>query len=90
MDFFGKEMIYSNLPIYKSALDMSVYVETIVKSFDKYQKYTIGTDMRNMSKDILFMIHKANISNSYRLKQKLLNKERKDYEKIIFSTTNSY
>jgi hypothetical protein len=64
-------MIYSDLPIYKSALDMSVYIETIVKSFDKYHKYTIGTDMRNMSKDILFLVHKANIS-----KEKLLPLEK--------------
>jgi len=32
-------MQYDNLPIYKSALDFCVYVETIVKSFGKYEKY---------------------------------------------------
>jgi histidyl-tRNA synthetase len=53
-------MNYDNLPIYKSSLNFCVYIETIVKSFDKYHKYTIGEDLRVSSKDILFLIHKAN------------------------------
>jgi len=55
-------MKYENLPIYKSAMDFCVYIETIVKSFDKYHKYTIGGDLRDYSKQILFLIHRANIS----------------------------
>jgi hypothetical protein len=55
-------MQYDNLPIYKSALDFCVYIETIVKGFGKYEKYTIGEDLRNYSKEILFLVHKANIS----------------------------
>lgn len=57
-------MRYDNLPIYKSALDLCVYVETMVKSFDKYHKYTIGEDLRSFSKDLLFLIHRANISQN--------------------------
>ena len=53
-------MHYDHLPIYKLALDVCVYVETIVKSFDKYFKYTVGSDLREYSKRILFGIHKAN------------------------------
>jgi len=53
-------MHYDNLPIYKLALDVCVYVETIVKSFDKYFKYTVGSDLRAYSKRILFGVHKAN------------------------------
>ena len=53
-------MNYDNLPIYKSSLDFCVYIETIVKTFDKYTKYSIGEDLRIYSKDILFLIHKAN------------------------------
>ncbi len=53
-------MYYDHLPIYKLALDLCVYVETIVKSFDKYAKYTIGSDLREYSKRILFGIHRAN------------------------------
>jgi len=56
-------LYYDNLPIYKSALDLVVYVETIVKGFDKYHKYTIGEDLRNYSKELLFMIQRANMSS---------------------------
>ena len=57
-------MRYDNLPIYKSALNLCVYAETIVRSFDKYNKYTIGEDLRTMSKELLFLIHRANISQN--------------------------
>ena len=53
-------MHYDHLPIYKSTLDLCVTVETIVKGFEKYSKYTIGVDLRTHSKSILFGIHKAN------------------------------
>ncbi len=56
-------LYYDNLPIYKSALDLVVYVETIVKGFDKYHKYTIGEDLRNYSKELLFLIQRANMSS---------------------------
>ena len=56
-------MYYDNLPIYKSALDLVVYIETIVKGFERYHKYTIGEDLRNYSKELLFMIQRANMSN---------------------------
>jgi len=53
---------YDNLPIFKSALDLVVYIETIVKGFEKYHKYTIGVDLRAHSKEMLFLINRANIS----------------------------
>jgi len=37
-------------PIFRAALELCSYMETIVKRFDKYHKYTIGEDMRNFSK----------------------------------------
>ena len=43
--------------------DLVVYVETIVKGFYKYHKYTIGEDLRNYSKELLFMIQRANMSS---------------------------
>jgi len=36
----------SELPIFRSALALALYIETIVKGFEKYHKYTIGEDMR--------------------------------------------
>jgi len=55
---------YDNLPIFKSALDLVVYIEMIVKNFEKYHKYTIGVDLRTHSKETLFLINKANIGTN--------------------------
>jgi hypothetical protein len=52
-----------NFPIFKSAMDLTVYIEQIVKGFEKYHKYTIGVDLRERSKEILFLINRANLSN---------------------------
>ena len=55
-------MYYDNLPIFKSALDLVVYIETIVKGFERYHKYTISEDLRTQSKELMFLIQRANMS----------------------------
>jgi hypothetical protein len=52
---------YENLPVYKKSLELTVYIENIVKYFSRYNKYTVGTDLRNLSRQILVLIAKANI-----------------------------
>lgn len=54
----------SHLPIFKSTLDLCVYVEMMVKSFEKYHKYTIGHDMREFSKEMLFVVNRVNLSKN--------------------------
>lgn len=49
-------------PIFRSALELCVYIETIVKGFEKYHKYTIGEDMRTFSKDMLFIINRVGLA----------------------------
>ena len=51
---------HENLPIYKKALDLVIYFEKIVKNFSRYHKYTMGTELRNLSREILTLIIKAN------------------------------
>ena len=51
-----------HFPIFRSALELCVYIETIVKGFDKYHKYTIGEDMRKFSKDLLFIINRVGLA----------------------------
>ncbi len=34
---------YGHLPIYRAAFDLAVHMETIVKGFSRYRKYTLGT-----------------------------------------------
>jgi len=50
-----------SFPIFRSALELCVYTETIVKGFDRYHKYTIGEDMRKFSKDMLFIINRVGL-----------------------------
>ena len=52
---------YENLPVYKAALDLTIYVEKIVQFFSRYHKYTVGTDLRNAARRVLILVSKANI-----------------------------
>ena len=76
-------MRYDNLPIYRSALNLCVYIETIVKGFDKYHKYTIGEDLRTYSKELMFMIHRANISQEKKEKLENLTYKCEDLKMLI-------
>jgi hypothetical protein len=51
---------YDSLPIYKKAFDLCLYFERIVKNFSRYNKYTLGSDLRNKSREICVCIAKAN------------------------------
>lgn len=51
---------HEHLPIYKKAMDMAITIENIVKGFSRYHKYTIGSDMRNLSRELVSLIIKAN------------------------------
>ena len=44
---------YDHLPIYRGAFDLAVHLEQIVRHFDRYHKYTLGTDLRTGSRRIL-------------------------------------
>jgi len=55
--------LYENLPVYKKALDLAVYVETIVPNFSRCHKYTVGAELRNLSRHIVVLIAKANLKS---------------------------
>jgi hypothetical protein len=55
-------MSSEKLPIFRKALTLCVYIESIVKGFDRYHKYTIGKEMREFSQSLLFAINKAGLS----------------------------
>jgi len=57
-------MQHTVLPIYKSALELAVYIEQIVRTFEKYHKYTMGVDLRQKSKALLFGVNRANMSEN--------------------------
>ena len=35
-----------HLPIYKRSDDLCLYLEQVVRKFSRYDKYTLGTDLR--------------------------------------------
>jgi hypothetical protein len=51
--------MYTKLPIFKKAMELNVYIETIVKSFSRYHKYSIGAELREKSREVLYAIYKV-------------------------------
>ena len=41
-------------------MDLTVYIENVVKGFSRYHKYTIGSDLRNLSREVVRLIIAAN------------------------------
>ena len=70
---------YDHLPIYRAAFDLAVHLEQIVRHFDRYHKYTLGTDLRTGSRRILERIIEANESRERRL---VLEQLRQDLERL--------
>ena len=53
---------FEHLPIYKKAYDLALYFENIVRNFSRYHKYTVGTELRQLSREVLRLIRRANNS----------------------------
>ena len=70
---------YEHLPIYRKAFDLSIYLENTVRNFSKYHKYTLGSDLRNISGQIVRLIIRA---NSERNKVSTLEKVRVEIEEL--------
>ena len=51
---------YEHLPICKKAMDLAVYLEKIVRSFSRYHKYTLGSELRAKSREIVGVVLAAN------------------------------
>ncbi len=51
---------YEHLPIYKKAMDLTIYVEKIVRNFSRYHKYTLGSELREKSREVVGVIITAN------------------------------
>ena len=51
---------YEHLPIFKKAMELSIYLDTTVRNFSRYHKYTLGSDLRNSSMEIIRLIVRAN------------------------------
>ena len=51
---------YEHLPIYKAAMDLAICLDSVVGQFSRYHKYTTGQDLRNLSREILKLVIRAN------------------------------
>jgi hypothetical protein len=51
---------YEHLPIYKQALEAAAHFEKVVAGFSRYHKYTLGTELRNKSREALALVVRAN------------------------------
>ena len=49
-----------HLPIFKATLDLCVYLDGMVKNQEKYHKYAIGSEMRDASRQMLYLLNRAN------------------------------
>ncbi len=55
---------YEHLPIYKAAFDLLVYFGKIVRNFSRYNKYTHGTALRDLPREILMLTVRANTTDT--------------------------
>ena len=51
---------YEHLPVFKKAMELSVYMEQIVRNFSRYHKYGIGCELREQARRIIGLIIQAN------------------------------
>jgi hypothetical protein len=49
-----------HLPIYKASYDLCLSLEQVVRSFSRYHKYTLGTDLRDGARLVLKLVVRAN------------------------------
>ena len=73
---------YEHLSIYKKALDLTIYFEEIARNFSRYHKYTLGSELREKSREIVGLIIKAN-STTERLDLLLELRNKLEWLKVL-------
>jgi len=68
-----------HLPIYKASYDLCLYLEQVVHGFARYQKYTLGADLRDGARRVLKLIVRA---NARREKASVLLEVREELEQL--------
>ena len=51
---------YEHLPVYRQAMEVAVWFEQAVAGISRYHKYTLGRELRNLSREIDGLIARAN------------------------------
>ena len=73
---------YEHLPIFKKAYDLTLYFEKVVRNFSRYHKYTVGAELRDLSREVLRLIRQANNAQN-KAPLLLQNRERLEDLKIL-------
>lgn len=55
--------MYENLPIFKKALEINLYIEESVRNFSHYHKYAIGSELRQKAREVLYAIYRVYFSS---------------------------
>jgi 23S rRNA-intervening sequence protein len=51
---------YEGLPIYRAAMDVTVKVDRLLQRFPKGQKYSLGTQLRTATVEVVTLVARAN------------------------------
>ena len=51
---------YEHLPIYRSAMDLAVFMENQVRHMSRYNKYALGAELRKRTLSALSLVVRAN------------------------------
>jgi len=74
---------YEHLPIYKAAFDLACEAERAVRAFSRYNKYTLGTDLRNRARALVDSVIEANGSTDRARVLKRLRGEIESFKVLV-------
>jgi len=78
---------YENLPIYKKAMELLVYIEQTVRNFPRYHKYALGSRLRDRCFEITLLIVKINNTVERKARISMLRLLRDTAEEIKIALT---
>ena len=70
---------YEHLPIFRKMMELTLFMEEVVRRFPRYHKFTLGAELRTLCHDCLALIVEA---NSTRERRPLLLELRMKLERI--------
>ena len=74
---------YEHLPIYKATFDLACEAERAVRAFSRYNKYTLGTDLRNRARALVDSVIEANGSTDRARVLKRLRGEIESFKVLV-------
>jgi len=77
---------YDQLPIYKQAMELIVFIENSVRGFSRYHKYSIGERLRQTSWDVVTLVVRVN-NTPVALRRELLVTLRDKAEEMSIALT---